>query len=734
MKPNYKDIDIKSAGFVAKDATRWAEEKGIVADWRTPEQIMVKPLYTKDDLEGMEHLDYVSGLPPFLRGPYSGMYPMRPWTIRQYAGFSTAEESNAFYRRNLASGQKGLSVAFDLATHRGYDADHPRVVGDVGKAGVSICSLEDMKVLFDGIPLSKMSVSMTMNGAVLPILAFYINAGLEQGAKLEEMAGTIQNDILKEFMVRNTYIYPPEFSMRIIADIFEYTSQNMPKFNSISISGYHMQEAGATADIEMAYTLADGMQYLKAGIDAGIDVDAFAPRLSFFWAIGVNHFMEIAKMRAARLLWAKIVKSFGAKNPKSLALRTHSQTSGWSLTEQDPFNNVGRTCIEAMAAALGHTQSLHTNSLDEAIALPTDFSARIARNTQLYLQDETNIIRPADPWAGSFYVEALTGAIMQRAFGNSFTVGNIGLPYTEVALKTTEKSITVLEASSFQLETIIRFHPHVAAITNITPDHLNRHHTMENYIRIKEDISSNQTVDDFLVLNYDDEVLRAFGERKDLKPKVVFFSSTQLLDDGYDLEDGVICRKEKGEKTELIRTDELQLLGRHNFENVMTAIAMAVCMKAPMDAILDAVRKFRAVEHRIEFVAERYGVKYYNDSKGTNPDAAIQAIKAMPGPTLLIGGGYDKGSSYDEWIDAFGGKVRYLVLLGQTRDAISDCAKRHGFTNIMFAEDMQEAVKVCASYANAGDYVLLSPACASWGMFPNYEVRGKVFKECVRAL
>ena len=416
MKPNYKDIDIKSAGFVAKDATRWAEEKGIVADWRTPEQIMVKPLYTKDDLEGMEHLDYVSGLPPFLRGPYSGMYPMRPWTIRQYAGFSTAEESNAFYRRNLASGQKGLSVAFDLATHRGYDADHPRVVGDVGKAGVSICSLEDLKVLFDGIPLSKMSVSMTMNGAVLPILAFYINAGLEQGAKLEEMAGTIQNDILKEFMVRNTYIYPPEFSMRIIADIFEYTSQNMPKFNSISISGYHMQEAGATADIEMAYTLADGMQYLKAGIDAGIDVDAFAPRLSFFWAIGVNHFMEIAKMRAARLLWAKIVKSFGAKNPKSLALRTHSQTSGWSLTEQDPFNNVGRTCIEAMAAALGHTQSLHTNALDEAIALPTDFSARIARNTQIYIQEETLVCKEIDPWGGSYYVESLTNELVHKAW------------------------------------------------------------------------------------------------------------------------------------------------------------------------------------------------------------------------------------------------------------------------------------------------------------------------------
>jgi methylmalonyl-CoA mutase len=376
----------------------------------------VKPYYTKEDLEGMEHLNYAAGIPPYLRGPYSTMYAMRPWTIRQYAGFSTAEESNAFYRRNLAAGQKGLSVAFDLATHRGYDADHERVVGDVGKAGVSICSVEDMKVLFDGIPLNKMSVSMTMNGAVLPILAFYINAGLEQGAKLEEMAGTIQNDILKEFMVRNTYIYPPKFSMKIVADIFEYTSRYMPKFNSISISGYHMQEAGATADIELAYTLADGLEYLRAGINAGMDIDTFAPRLSFFWAIGMNHFMEIAKMRAARLLWAKIVKQFNPKNPKSLALRTHSQTSGWSLTEQDPFNNVGRTCIEAMAAVLGHTQSLHTNALDEAIALPTDFSARIARNTQIYIQQETEVTREVDPWAGSYYVESLTKEIAERAW------------------------------------------------------------------------------------------------------------------------------------------------------------------------------------------------------------------------------------------------------------------------------------------------------------------------------
>ena len=418
MKPDFNKIDIKQ---VVPSTTDYKGET-----WLTPEQITVKPIYTKEDIAGFDHLDYASGIPPFLRGPYSGMYPMRPWTIRQYAGFSTAAESNAFYRRNLASGQKGLSVAFDLPTHRGYDADHVRVVGDVGKAGVSICSVEDMKVLFDGIPLNKMSVSMTMNGGVLPVLAFYINAGLEQGAKLDEMAGTIQNDILKEFMVRNTYIYPPKFSMKIIADIFEYTSQKMPKFNSISISGYHMQEAGATADIEMAYTLADGLEYLRAGVNAGIDIDAFAPRLSFFWAIGTNHFMEIAKMRAARMLWAKIVKTFNPKNPKSLALRTHCQTSGWSLTEQDPFNNVGRTCIEAMGAALGHTQSLHTNALDEAIALPTDFSARIARNTQIYIQEETNVCRSIDPWAGSYYIESLTNELAHKAWEHIMEIESLG--------------------------------------------------------------------------------------------------------------------------------------------------------------------------------------------------------------------------------------------------------------------------------------------------------------------
>ena len=425
MRKQFKDIDIY-AGIKAQDGAKWIKDNGIVENWKTPEHIEVRPVYTKEDLEGMEHLDYTAGIPPYLRGPYSMMYPFRPWTIRQYAGFSTAEESNAFYRRNLASGQKGLSVAFDLPTHRGYDPDNARVVGDVGKAGVSICNEENMKVLFSGIPLNKMSVSMTMNGAVLPILAFYIVAGLEQGAQLEEMAGTIQNDILKEFMVRNTYIYPPAFSMKIIADIFEYTSQKMPKFNSISISGYHMQEAGATADIELAYTLADGMDYLRTGVNAGIDVDAFAPRLSFFWAIGMNHFMEIAKMRAGRLLWAKIVKSFGAKNPKSLALRTHSQTSGWSLTEQDPFNNVGRTCIEAMAAVLGHTQSLHTNALDEAIALPTDFSARIARNTQIYIQNETKVCKQIDPWAGSYYVETLTNELVHKAWEHIQEIEKLG--------------------------------------------------------------------------------------------------------------------------------------------------------------------------------------------------------------------------------------------------------------------------------------------------------------------
>ncbi|MBE0551060.1 MAG: methylmalonyl-CoA mutase [Ignavibacterium sp.] len=432
MKPNFKDIELnlKLKSVSQKDwEEKFKQETGKSVEdfiWETMEKIPVKPLYTKDDLKDLEHKDYLSGLPPFLRGPYSTMYVQRPWTVRQYAGFSTAEESNAFYRRNLAQGQMGLSVAFDLATHRGYDSDHPRVVGDVGKAGVAIDSIADMKILFDQIPLNKMSVSMTMNGAVLPVLAFYIVAAEEQGVKNEQLTGTIQNDILKEYMVRNTYIYPPEVSMRIIADIFMFTAKNMPKFNSISISGYHMQEAGATADLEMAYTLADGLEYVRTGIKAGMDIDEFAPRLSFFWAQGMNYFMEVAKMRAARLIWAKMIKQFNPKNSKSMSLRTHSQTSGWSLSEQDPFNNVVRTCIEGMAAALGHTQSLHTNSLDEAIALPTDFSARIARNTQLYLQDETYITKVIDPWGGSYYVEALTDALLKKGWEHIHEVESYG--------------------------------------------------------------------------------------------------------------------------------------------------------------------------------------------------------------------------------------------------------------------------------------------------------------------
>ena len=426
MRPDFSKVNFQSQEDCHQSFEQWEKDNNIQKNWKTPEQIDVKPVYGHIDLEGMEHLNYAAGIVPFLRGPYSTMYVMRPWTIRQYAGFSTAEESNAFYRRNIAAGQKGLSCAFDLATHRGYDSDHERVVGDVGKAGVAVDSILDMKILFDQIDLGKMSVSMTMNGAVLPILAFYIIAAEEQGVPQEQLQGTIQNDILKEFMVRNTYIYPPLPSMKIIADIFEYTSKHMPKFNSISISGYHMQEAGATADIELAYTLADGLEYLRAGINAGMSVDDFAPRLSFFWGVGMNHFMEIAKMRAARMLWAKIVNQFNPKNPKSLALRTHSQTSGWSLTEQDPFNNVARTCIEALGAALGHTQSLHTNALDEAIALPTDFSARIARNTQIYLQEETNICRVVDPWAGSYYVETLTHELAHRAWAHIQEVESLG--------------------------------------------------------------------------------------------------------------------------------------------------------------------------------------------------------------------------------------------------------------------------------------------------------------------
>ncbi len=429
--PDFSTLDLKfsrTAARLQEWQQRFEQESGKTpeqARWLSHEGISVQPLYTRPAQE-LPHTRYSAGLPPYLRGPYATMYLMRPWTIRQYAGFSTAEESNAFYRRNLAAGQKGLSVAFDLATHRGYDSDHPRVVGDVGKAGVAIDSVLDMKILFDGIPLEKISVSMTMNGAVLPVMAFYIVTAEEQGVQPEQLAGTIQNDILKEYMVRNTYIYPPEHSMRIIADIFAYTSQHMPRFNSISISGYHMQEAGATADLEMAYTLADGLEYVRTGLRAGIDIDTFAPRLSFFWGIGMNYFMEIAKMRAARVLWARLIRQFNPKNPKSMALRTHCQTSGWSLTEQDPFNNIARTCIEAMAAALGHTQSLHTNSLDEAIALPTDFSARIARNTQLFLQEETDLCRIIDPWGGSWYVESLTQALLEKGWAHLREIESLG--------------------------------------------------------------------------------------------------------------------------------------------------------------------------------------------------------------------------------------------------------------------------------------------------------------------
>mgnify|MGYP000574250237 FL=1 len=417
IKPNFKEIPLQ---------TRLADSGENGENWETPEQIPIKARFDAQDIEEAEHLHFVSGIPPYLRGPYSSMYTVRPWTIRQYAGFSTAEESNAFYRRNLAQGQKGLSVAFDLATHRGYDSDHERVKGDVGKAGVAIDTVEDMKTLFDGIPLDRMSVSMTMNGAVIPVMAFFIVAAEEQGVEKVKLSGTIQNDILKEFMVRNTYIYPPAPSMRIIADIFAYTAQHMPKFNSISISGYHMHEAGATADLELAYTLADGLEYIRTGLNAGLKIDDFAPRLSFFWGIGMNHFMEIAKMRAGRLLWAKIVKQFDPQNPKSMALRTHCQTSGWSLTEQDPFNNVARTCIEALAATMGGTQSLHTNSLDEAIALPTDFSAKIARDTQIFLQEETGITKAVDPWAGSYYVEYLTQQLAERAWALIQEVEELG--------------------------------------------------------------------------------------------------------------------------------------------------------------------------------------------------------------------------------------------------------------------------------------------------------------------
>jgi methylmalonyl-CoA mutase len=443
LRPDFSNINLKKT-LGAKTSNN---SKYTINEWITSENIPVNSIYTKDDIKDVEHLDYVAGFAPFLRGPYAGMYVSKPWTIRQYAGFSTAEDTNEFFKKNLAAGQKGLSVAFDLATHRGYDSDHPRVVGDVGKAGVAIDSIADMRILFKDIPLDKISVSMTMNGAVIPIMAFYIAIALEQGITPDKLKGTIQNDILKEFVVRNTYIYPPAFSMRIVADIFKYTSENMPNFNSISISGYHMQEAGATNDLELAYTIANGLEYIRTGIDAGIDIDNLAPRLSFFFGIGMNHFMEIAKLRAARLIWAKLVKQFNPKNPKSLMLRTHTQTSGWSLTKQDPYNNIGRTCIEAVSAVLGHTQSLHTNALDEAIALPTDFSARIARNTQIYLQKETQICRTIDPWAGSYYVEKLTADIYNKTLkhieeieetGGMLKAIEIGIPNRKIEEASTQ--------------------------------------------------------------------------------------------------------------------------------------------------------------------------------------------------------------------------------------------------------------------------------------------------------
>jgi methylmalonyl-CoA mutase len=474
-KPNFSEIELKfdrpDGSF--KEWKQTIEEKthqtikGLV--WSTMEGIEVKSLYHGGDIETCQHLGYKSGIPPFLQGPYSTMYIQRPWTIRQYAGFSTAEESNTFYKKNLAAGQMGLSVAFDLATHRGYDSDHPRVVGDVGKAGVAVDTVEDMKILFSGIPLDKMSVSMTMNGAVLPILAFYIVAAEEQQVKTVQLSGTIQNDILKEYMVRNTYIYPPQESMRIIADIFKYTSRQLPRFNSISVSGYHMQEAGATADLEMAYTLSDGLEYVRVGLQSGLNIDDFAPRISFFWGIGMNYFMEIAKMRAARVLWAKIIKQFNPKNPKSMALRTHCQTSGWSLTEQDPFNNVIRTCIEAMAAVLGHTQSLHTNSLDEAIALPTDFSARIARNTQLFLQEETHLCRVIDPWSGSYYVESLTAELIDKGWKHILEIESHG--GMTRAIEAGIPKMRIEEAAARRQARIDSGQETIVGLNNFLPDH-----------------------------------------------------------------------------------------------------------------------------------------------------------------------------------------------------------------------------------------------------------------------
>ena len=541
----------------------------------TMEQIEIKPLYTEEDLASAKHLRYMAGIPPYLRGPYPTMYVTRPWTVRQYAGFSTAEESNAFYRRNLAAGQKGLSIAFDLATHRGYDSDHPRVVGDVGKAGVAVDSILDMEILFSGIPLDQMSVSMTMNGAVLPIMAFYILAAEEQGVDKKVLSGTIQNDILKEFMVRNTYIYPPEASMRIIGDIFAYTSKYMPKFNSISISGYHMQEAGATADIEMAYTLADGWEYLRTGIKAGLTVDQFAPRLSFFWAIGKNYFMEVAKMRAARMLWAKIVNQYHPENPKSLALRTHCQTSGWSLTAQDPFNNVARTCMEAMGAALGHTQSLHTNALDEAIALPTDFSARIARNTQLYIQDETSVCKVVDPWGGSYYVEALTDALIQRAWDHIMEVESLG--GMSKAIETGLPKMRIEEASARRQARIDSQHEKIVGL---------------NYLQMEqEDAIDILDVDNVAVREAQIERLKKLRDNRDqalVEQKLEAITKAMEKNEGNLLDLAVEAARVRASLGEISDAVE-KVSGRH--KAVIRSISGVYSAEFGDDEIIDEVRK-----------------------------------------------------------------------------------------------------------------------------------------------
>lgn len=572
--------------------------------WTSPEQILIKESYRAEDIKDTEHIGFISGIAPNLRGPYASMYVTRPWTVRQYAGFSTAEESNAFYRRNLAAGQKGLSVAFDLATHRGYDSDHERVVGDVGKAGVAIDSVEDMKILFDNIPLDKMSVSMTMNGAVLPIMAFYIVAAQEQGIDPKLLSGTIQNDILKEFMVRNTYIYPPKQSMKIIADIFEYTSQNMPKFNSISISGYHMQEAGATPDIELAYTLADGLEYIRTGLAAGMDIDTFAPRLSFFWGIGMNHFMEIAKMRAARMIWAKLIKQFNPKNPKSLALRTHCQTSGWSLTEQDPFNNIARTCIEAMAAAFGGTQSLHTNALDEAIALPTEFSARIARNTQIYLQKETELTRVVDPWGGSYYIEKLTEEITQKAWTLLKEIEELG--GMAKAIETGIPKIRIEEAAARKQARIDSGKDKIIGV---------------NSYRLKKEVPIE-------TLEVDNTAVRK--------------AQINRLDEMRTSRDSVAVQKSLNELTEACRSGEGNLLA--------LAVEAAQC-RASLGEISDACEKvFGRYQAKIRSIAGVYSMEIANDKAFNRAQELANKFAELEGrrPRIMVAkmgqDGHDRGA------------------------------------------------------------------------------------------